>query len=131
MNRQNLKILSLLSVLCCLLLTEINAHAEPVQWEGNGHWYDAIAFESTWIQARIVASRRTYLDLPGHLATLTSQEENDFVFGTFPVIGYWLGGFQVPWAKELDAGWKWITGEPWRFTNWAGSEPNDCSGLVG
>ncbi|MBI1929555.1 hypothetical protein HYR99_35580 [Candidatus Poribacteria bacterium] len=130
---QGFKFVSLLFVLCGLglFLTGLNAHAEPVQWEGNGHWYDAIAFSSKWIQARIVASRRTYLDLPGHLATLTSQGENDFVAQTFQVDSYWLGGVQSRRATEVDQGWKWITGEPWSFTNWSADEPNDCCATIG
>ena len=128
MVRQGLRSLSLLFVLCGpgLFLTGLNAHAEPVQWEGNGHWYDAIDFPSTWIDAFKDARRRSYLDLRGHLATLTSQEENDFVWQTFQRNGFWLGGFQVPWARKVDKGWKWITREPWSFTIWPGSEPNDC-----
>jgi hypothetical protein len=117
----------------CLFLTGINAHAEPVQWEGNGHWYDAVAFSSNWMQARRDASKRIYLDLPGHLATLTSVEENDFITQTFQtVLGYgWLGGSQVRRASEVDAGWKWITGELWSFANWSPGEPNDCCGTIG
>ena len=113
----------------CLFLIGLNAQAEPVQWEGNGHWYDAIAFSSTWMKARVISSRRTYLDLPGHLATLTSQEENDFVAQTFQVHDYWLGGVQSRRAIEVDQGWRWITGEPWNFTNWSEFEPNDACGI--
>jgi hypothetical protein len=78
------------------------------------------------MKARVIASRRTYLDLPGHLATLTSQEENDFVAQTFQVGGFWFGGVQSRQATQTDSGWRWITGEPWDFTHWGGSEPNDC-----
>jgi len=132
MVRQGLKAVSRLFVLCGLGLfpTGLNAHAEPVQWEGNGHWYDSIGLSSTWIDAFKDARSRSYLDLPGHLATLTSQEENDFVWQTFQrnANAYWLGGFQVPWARSVDRGWRWITGEQWSFTNWTGGEPNDSPG---
>jgi hypothetical protein len=109
-------------------IAEINVHSEPVQWEVNGHWYDAIGFteEITWIEAFFHARKQTYQGLPGHLATLTSQEENDFVWQTLQPLDYWLGGFQVRRARQVDRGWRWITREPWyRFTNWSDGEPND------
>jgi len=129
MTLRGLKSLSILLALCflCLFIAEINANSEPVQWEVNGHWYDAIDGSFTWIQAFLDARSRSHQDLPGHLATLTSQEENDFVWQTFQAYDYWLGGFQVCWASEVDRGWRWITRERWwRFTNWGDGEPNDC-----
>ena len=132
---QRLKILSLLLALCflCLSYTAISAHSEPVQWEVNGHWYDAIGFDEsiTWIKAFFHARRQTYQDLPGHLATLTSQEENDFVWQTFEAYDYHLGGFQVRRARKVDRGWRWITGERFIFTNWGSGEPNDCCETTG
>ena len=77
------------------------------------------------------ARRQTYQSLPGHLATLISQEENDFVWETFQAYDYWLGGFQVRWARKVDRGWRWITRERWRFTNWGDGEPNDAGETEG
>ncbi|HIE29863.1 TPA: hypothetical protein EYP66_21545 [Candidatus Poribacteria bacterium] len=133
MNPQGLKSLSLLLALCCLCLfiAGINANSEPVQWPVNGHWYDAIDYPSTWIRAYIHAKRQSHEGLPGHLATLTSQEENDFVWQTFQRELYWLGGFQVRWARRVDRGWRWITGERWwRFTNWDDTQPDDGGDMV-
>jgi hypothetical protein len=135
MNPRGLKSLSLLLALCflCLFIAEINANSEPVQWPVNGHWYDAMDFPEgiTWSQAFFDAKRRSYQDLPGHLATLTSAEENAFVWQTFQMTNYWLGGFQVRLAKKVDKGWRWITGEQWNFTNWADGRPNDCCETIG
>ncbi|MBC8234022.1 hypothetical protein H8E77_31120, partial [bacterium] len=93
-------------------------------------WYDAIEFESTWPRAFLHARRQSHQDLPGHLATLTSQEENDFVWQTFQPIRYWLGGYQVRWARKVDRGWRWITGERWLFTNWEIYQPDDGGDMV-
>jgi hypothetical protein len=74
--------------------------------------------------------------LPGHLVTITSPEESDFVLATFPaaVAGrYWLGGFQDRSARsyrEPDGGWRWVTGEPWAFARWSQApnrEPNNSN----
>jgi hypothetical protein len=40
-----------------------------------------------------------------------------------------LGGYQDRMSAEYSepaGGWRWITGEPWNFTNWGSGEPNDA-----
>ncbi len=57
--------------------------------------------------------------LGGHLATVTSAMENAFLgtlIGDDKVKpGYWLGGYRDDDKSEV---WKWVTGEPFTFTNW-------------
>jgi len=66
----------------------------------------------------------------GHLVTITSPEEQDFLYETFGSgLGEkWYGGFQDPGEPIADANWKWVTGELWDYTNWAEGEPNDDGG---
>ena len=113
------------------------SHALPVQWGsasgGNDHWYEVIAMGSpvSWDEAKALAESSTYLGLQGHLVTITSVAEDAFVLN-FPSAGMaqtWLGGFQVPGASSPDAGWRWVTGEPWSYTNWGPGEPNDYYGF--
>ncbi len=96
---------------------------------GNGHAYAIVEFPSeTWTSAAADITST----LPGfHLATITSQAEQDFVWGflqqtTDGGSEWWLGGFQ-DLENETDpaAGWAWVTDEPWVYTNWAPSEPNN------
>ncbi|GAB4040008.1 MAG: hypothetical protein Fur0014_10170 [Rubrivivax sp.] len=107
------------------------AVAAPVQWTiasgGNGHWYEAVAASSiTWEQAKAAAEAAG-----GHLATITSAGENSFIAALVPDYGttgespYWLGGFQVGGDPPANAGWQWVTGEAWGYTNWASGEPNN------
>jgi len=134
MTIRGLKSLSLLLALCflCLFIAEINAHSEPVQWEVNGHWYDAIDGSFTWIQAFLDARSRSHQNLPGHLATLTSPDENYFVWDTFQKNHYFLGGFQFRRAQKTYSRWRWITGEPWcLFVNWGLGGPNDAGKTIG
>lgn len=68
-----------------------------------------------------------YLGAAGHLATLTTPEENAFaqsVFGNFPLIGAYQD-HTSPDYQEPDGGWRWVTDEPWDFTNWSPIEPNN------
>jgi len=100
-------------------------------WDANGHQYVVVEFRGqTWDTANTDLSNQ----LSGfHLATITSQEEQDFVNNLVAGLisgELWLGGFQDP-ITELDpaAGWTWVTGEPWVYTNWLSSEPNDAIGV--
>jgi hypothetical protein len=106
---------------------------QATQWRvedgGNGHWYGGVGTSRTWAQAKIHAE-----GLGAHLATVTSSDENTFVNSVRASLGLdrpWLGGFQnlsAPDYSEPAGGWRWVTGEPWTFTAWAGGEPNNQGG---
>jgi hypothetical protein len=99
--------------------------AAPVQW-ADGHWYQFIPGKLTWEQANTQAAALTDLGLTWHLATVTSAAENTFVNAlTTTPFDVWLGGKQLPNQATRDAGWQWVTGEAWSYTNWASGEPND------
>src|SRR5687767_3442636 len=71
------------------------AQAAPVRNPDNGHYYDAIIAQSgiSWERAHAAAEARTYRNLKGHLATVTSYAENRFITFAFPVAtinGFWL-----------------------------------------
>jgi hypothetical protein len=58
----------------------------------------------------------------GHLATITSAGENNFVFGLLPSsspYAFFIGG-----SRNSSGVWSWVTGEPWSYTNWDVGEPN-------
>jgi hypothetical protein len=112
------------------------AQAEPVQWRieegGNGHWYDLVYGERLcWAKAEAAAESRVHEGFNGHLATITSAEEDSFLVSnvlTMPGWGlgpFWLGGYQLNDQQEEDVGWQWVTEEPWEYTDWWPTEPND------
>lgn len=104
-------------------------------WPMNGHSYE-IARISDWTWTAAESAARA---MGGYLATLTSQEENDFVVlllvdlksrvppSDWPLV-VWAGGRQdepnPPWNPS--AGWSWVTGEPWEYVNWSTEEPNNA-----
>jgi hypothetical protein len=117
------------------------ADAKPVKWSGNGHRYEArlVSDGLTWPQAR---RRARALGCGWYLATITSAAENRFVFslvknrlrffaGPEGIVGPWLGGFQRVGSGEPADGWRWVTGEPFRYTNWNEGEPNNATGDEG
>lgn len=121
-----------LCVIGVLLVGTLPCRADPVQWSGNGHYYEYAASEDvvSWIEANALANSMSWMGLDGHLATITSQSENDFIRSLLPshpveYAGCWLGGLQLPGSPEPAGGWTWVTGEPWVYENWAVNEPND------
>jgi len=66
--------------------------------------------------------------LGGHLATITSQEEQDAIArllskGTKNF--YWLGATD----EETESTWKWITGEEFQYSNWDYGQPDNDLGI--
>jgi Lectin C-type domain len=98
----------------------------PVQWRvedgGNGHWYlPQQAASDCWDQSRLTATQ-----LGGHLATVTSSPENQFVAGL--VRRFYGSNITIGGYKDLSAGvWRWVTDESWQYTNWQAGEPGCCA----
>lgn len=101
-------------------------------WTGNGHAYEVVVVPDgiVWITAKAHALGRG-----GHLATLTSEEENAFVYllaeknalawsAESQPRGPWIGAEQKSDA-EPDGGWTWVTGEPFAYTAWHTGEPDN------
>ncbi len=98
----------------------------------NGHWYVVGRYLGDWEACKDWAENTIMASgLRGHLATITSEEENQFVAGVehsgAPEGVLWIGAYQRPGAAKNE-GWYWITGEPWQYTRWANGEPNDSHG---
>ncbi len=108
--------------------------AVPVQWTtgtgANNHWYElSIGTIYRWDNASTASMASSYLGMSGYLATVTSQDENNFIAALLPnVPSAFIGGFQPPGTGEPTTGWEWVTGEAWAYTNWNSGEPNDSNG---
>lgn len=122
--------------LCILLVAVFSdpAIADPIPWRaedgGNNHHYERIYVPGnvTWDEAKLLAEQLDHRGVPGHLATMTSQGEHDFIWDELSSIGlFWIGGFQPEGNFAPDEGWEWVTGEPWGFTCWGFGEPNSSA----
>ena len=104
--------------------TQINWQVpQKIQNPHNGHLYQRFDNSMTWHEAKYFCE-----NLGGHLATVTSQQEQDFVYdyivSSSPRQMVWLGA-----SDELNEGlWEWVTDEPWDYDYWHEIEPNNCSG---
>jgi hypothetical protein len=102
--------------------------AETAVWSENNHLYIYVPESTniTWDEAQKIAESISYCGVTGHLATITTAAENDFLNQAFNGVrhtyigGYWDGSV----SSDINVGWKWITGESWTFENWMGGEPN-------
>lgn len=113
------------------------------EFPGNGHFYAWIDDSLTWSGANAAAQAHStvhdgMLLEDWHLATITSQAENDFLAQTvLGLPGAWMGpiGTQRAWMglfNEFGANnFEWVTGESTSYTNWHPVEPNNATGTVG
>ena len=85
----------------------------------NGHEYHVFpVYERNWQEAAKMCD-----SLGGYLATISSQEENDALFGYITSLGYENVYFGFTDAEE-ERNWKWVNEEPVTYTNWHSGEPN-------
>ena len=125
----------------CTLNTLANAGvidmSTPVFNPANGSYYAYVTAPApglTWEESRVQSKSLEFLGMQGHLACITTAQENQFLVDnlTFAVGGlYWIGGFQLPGSGEPAGGWQWVTGESFDlYTNWepTNPEPNDGDG---
>lgn len=86
--------------------------------DGTKHSYRIYKGVTTWVEARAFCEA-----LGGHLATLTTAEENDYVYAFMRESGYLTAYFGL--SDEKRAGnWEWVTDEPFSFVNWRPGEPS-------
>lgn len=116
---------SVLSTVVSVATSDISI-VNATLWAVNGHGYEKVMVPTTWDQAMTLAAARSWRGASGHLVTLTSAAENQFVYETFAGEGYgaFLGGYKDPCAGSPTASWHWVTGESWMYTNWYFGEPS-------
>lgn len=114
----------------------------------NGHYYEVVAANVTWEQALLAAAKGTYQGMQGYLCTITSQQENDFVYSLVNVDS-WIGGAcERKYTDPLNDGsveeWAyfWVCGPEkgmpictnhgdaigGSFVNWCPSQPDSYNG---
>ena len=109
------------------LLPLSGAAAAPIQFGDS--FYEYVPEEAiSWADASAAAGAATFMGVNGHLATVTSAAENDFLVDLGPVFstaqGAWLGG-----AVDATQTGRWAVGpeagQLFTFSNFAGGEPNE------
>lgn len=100
----------------------------------DGHRYQIVTEKLKWEAAKARAE-----SMGGHLATITSKEENDWVSKNIGTHFKREPGDRSNWDrffigaiqhKSPDGPWEWVTGEPFSFQPWMKSFPNDKNNTV-
>lgn len=105
----------------------------------NGHFYRPISTGATYTNARAAALNTTFRGQQGYLVTITSADEDLFIFNNVPQSQIWFAltdeGVEGQW--RIDAGpeagtlIKTSNGQTagniaGQYNNWAGGEPNNA-----
>ncbi|MDG1500610.1 MAG: C-type lectin domain-containing protein, partial [Planctomycetota bacterium] len=97
--------------------------ADWIQSPINGHWYGVDYTPRTWTDSEALA-----VSLGGHLATIRSQAEQDWIEVNLapymPGEGLLLGLNDA----ALEGTFVWASGESVPFTNWATGQPDNAGG---
>lgn len=129
-----------------ILFASRRAAAQVVEWRtdagGNGHAYTLLSYYDpslpmTWWDARMLAESAR-----GHLATLSTRAEAEWVFANVvaaswvwpTAAGPWIGALRTTFVdrrgNQLDA-WQWIDGSLWSWSPWSDGlcapPGNDCA----
>ena len=89
---------------------------------GNGHWYlISSELQLDWSSAADRSHAKG-----GHLASITSPEENQFLTESYEQnslsLTPWIGSIRD--ATVPEESWIWYTGEPVVWTNWSPGNPD-------
>lgn len=86
--------------------------------DGSKHVYQMFKGVRTWREAKAFCEI-----LGGHLATMTTAEENQFVYHFMRDSGHTTAYFGLI-DPQKDGNWQWVTDEPFAFRFWHKGEPN-------
>ncbi len=94
----------------------------PITNPANGHRYYLLD-QSSW-----TAANQEAWQLGGHLTVIGDAAENAWLlskFGTFGGVSrhLWIGYTD----KATEGTFRWVNGQPTKFTNWSAGEPNNAS----
>ncbi|MCH2149861.1 MAG: hypothetical protein MK095_10565, partial [Phycisphaerales bacterium] len=105
-------------------VVEYEVASSALQWASNGHWYEFVPVDQNWDLHNAEALARG-----AHLVTITSAAEGQFVEYVRDLndsqAAFHTGGYQDPAAPDYSepaGGWRWVTGEPFNYTNWGYSD---------
>jgi len=119
----------------------VTATENPVGYfylPSNGHFYRPISTGTTYTGARSAALATTFKGQQGYLVTITSSDEDLFVFNNVPQTNIWFaltdelveGQWRIDAGPEAGTLIKTSNGQftgniAGQYNNWAGGEPNN------
>ena len=110
----------------------------PFYNPGTDGYYEFVAAPGiTWQEAKEAAENSVHEGLPGYLVTITSDEENQFLYSHFSGREHVFIGAT---DEAVEGEWRWVTGpetgtlfwlgdmngQPQAYARWDNEEPNNC-----
>ena len=72
-----------LLVIAIFAALQTSISAQVVFFAGTGNHYEYVSGQMSWDAAVVEAETHSYMNVSGHLVTITSSEENEFLNVTF------------------------------------------------
>jgi hypothetical protein len=107
----------------------------------NGHFYLPVSTGQTYTTAKSLAASQTFKGQTGYLVTITSSNEESFIFSNVPQSNIWFalsdvaqeGYWRVDAGPENGTLIKTANGQTagniaGQYNNWCGGEPNNAGG---
>jgi outer membrane lipoprotein-sorting protein len=96
----------------------------------NRHHYQLVRVTDgiSWEGAAAAAAGRTLGGVRGHLVCISDEAEQTFVNANLHAENAWMGAYRdrnAPDSRQKTAGWRWVSREPFAFTYWNDTEPNN------
>ena len=89
----------------------------------NGHYYELYSNIVDWQTAKRICEQKG-----GHLVTISSAEENDYIYtniAQYNTNRFWIGLSDIKLVNQ----WEWVTGEKCYYSNWYENEPSNAAGI--
>ena len=122
----------------------VTATENPVGYfylPSNGHFYRPISTGNTYTNAKAAAAATTFKGQTGYLVTITSADEDAFIYNNVPQSQIWFalsdaaqeGYWRIDAGPENGTLIKTSNGQftgniAGQYNNWAGGEPNNAGG---
>ena len=103
-------------------IDKVNIPTDAVEFNGHNYYVYDIDAVTDWNMAQEYCEAQG-----GYLATITSPDEDAFLYSYITDAGYSSVMFGLTDQEQTDD-WRWVTGEGFSYQNWRSGEPNHQGG---
>ena len=92
--------------------------------EFNKNCYNFVDRSGSWAEGEAECNDQSWQGVQGHLASIHSKEENDFVARLANFQRVWIGGTDI----QSEGSWTWSDGSVMSYLHWSPDNPNNQHG---
>eukprot|EP00698_Gefionella_okellyi_P006996 TRINITY_DN16_c0_g1_i1.p1 TRINITY_DN16_c0_g1~~TRINITY_DN16_c0_g1_i1.p1 ORF type:complete len:438 (-),score=82.89 TRINITY_DN16_c0_g1_i1:562-1875(-) len=127
------KFVNVLLLVCCLVAyANVALAAVSCNTGGNKHCYEWVTAGAaiSWHTAKSLAGSRVLASKAGHLATITTQQEQTYVQGLIPNLGVFIGVWIAATDEGDEGNFSWRAGPEDGLYFWRGGPPSTGGACV-